>query len=65
MTELMITSSVLIRVVIMLRQWVWYIGIGIVGMTLLLSNLSFGRKLRKTRKVYRAVDFKLPVYEVN
>lgn len=46
-------------------QWVWYIGIGIVGMTLLLSNLSFGRKLRKTRKAYQADDCKLPVYTVD
>jgi len=49
----------------LLAQWVWYIGIGIVGMTLLLSNLSFGRKLRKTRKAYQADDCKLPVYTVD
>jgi beta-lactamase regulating signal transducer with metallopeptidase domain len=45
-------------------QWVWYIGIGIVGLTLLLSNLSFGRKLRKTRVRCQADHCKLPVYEV-
>ncbi|NLT15790.1 MAG: M56 family metallopeptidase [Clostridiales bacterium] len=49
----------------LLAQRVWYIGIGIVGMTLLLSNLSFGRKLRKTRKAYQADDCKLPVYTVD
>jgi len=49
----------------LLAQWVWYIGIGIVGMTLLLSNLSFGRKLRKARKEYQADGCKLPVYTVD
>mgnify|MGYP000897548755 CR=1 FL=1 len=48
----------------LLAQWVWYIGIGIVGLTLLLSNLSFSRKLRKTRKKYQAYNCKLPIYEV-
>jgi len=46
-------------------QCVWYIGIGIVGLTLLLSNLSFGRKLRKTRKAYQADNCKLPIYTVD
>jgi len=49
----------------LMAQWVWYIGIGIVGLTLLLSNFSFDRKLRKTRKVYEADDCKLPVYTVD
>jgi beta-lactamase regulating signal transducer with metallopeptidase domain len=49
----------------LLAQWVWYIGIGIVGLTLLISNLSFGRKLRKTREVYEADNCKLPVYTVD
>ena len=46
-------------------RWVWYIGIGIVGLTLLLSNLSFGRKLRKTRIRYQKDNCKLPVYTVD
>ena len=49
----------------LLAQWVWVIGIAIIGLTLLLSNLSFGRKLRKTRKAYRADGCKLPVYTVD
>ena len=48
----------------LLAQWGWYIGIGIIGSTLLLSNLSFSRKLRKTRKKYQADNCKLPIYEV-
>jgi beta-lactamase regulating signal transducer with metallopeptidase domain len=34
-------------------------------LTLLLSNLSFGRKLRKIRKAYQADDCKLPIYIVD
>lgn len=48
----------------LLAQWAWYIGIGIVGMTLLLSNLNFSRKLRKTRIHYQTDNCKLPVYLV-
>lgn len=48
----------------LLAKWTWYIGIGIVGMTLLLSNLSFTRKLRKTRIHYQTDNCKLPVYLV-
>jgi len=43
----------------------WIAGVVIVGMILLLSNLSFGAKLRKTRKAYQAEDCKLPVYTVD
>ncbi|MEA4896451.1 MAG: M56 family metallopeptidase [Oscillospiraceae bacterium] len=49
----------------LLAQWAWYIGIGIVGMTLFLSNLSFGKKLKKNRKAYETDDCKLPVYIVD
>jgi beta-lactamase regulating signal transducer with metallopeptidase domain len=48
----------------LLAKWVWYAGIGVVGLCLLLSNLSFGRKLRRTRKRFQADNCKLPVYEV-
>ena len=47
-----------------LPRLIWYIGIGVVGLCLLLSNLIFGRKLVKTRKKYQADNCKLPVYEV-
>lgn len=43
---------------------VWYAGIAVVGLVLLLSNLSFGRKLRKTRKEFDAPGVGLPVYVV-
>ena len=43
----------------------WSVGIGIVGLCLLLCNLSFGRKLRKTRKKFPADGCKLPVYIVD
>lgn len=43
---------------------VWSVGIGIVGLCLLLCNLSFGWKLRKTRKKFPADGCKLPVYTV-
>ena len=46
-----------------LLYYIWYAGIGIVGLCLFFSNLSFGRKLRKTRKKYQADNCKLPVYE--
>lgn len=45
-------------------KMVWLAGAGIVGAILLLSNLSFGRKLRETRKRFPADGCKLPVYEV-
>lgn len=47
-----------------LPRFIWYIGIGVVGLCLLLSNLIFGRRLVKTRKKYQAYNCKLPVYEV-
>lgn len=43
---------------------VWYTGIALVGLTLLLSNLSFSRKLRKTRVEFPAGDYSLRVYVV-
>lgn len=49
----------------LLARWVWYIGIGIAGLVLLLSNLSFSRKLRRTRKAHEADDCKLRVYTVD
>ena len=45
-----------------LAKWVWYAGITAFGLCLLLSNLSFGRKLGKTRKEFQADDCPLPVY---
>ncbi len=53
-------SAVLERVL----NTIWFIGTGTVGAILLLSNLSFGRKLKKTRKRFPADVCKLPVYEV-
>lgn len=50
-------------------KWVlkmlWFAGTGIVGAILLLSNLGFGRKLRKTRIRYPADGCELPVYIVD
>lgn len=43
---------------------VWITVIVIVGLILLLSNFSFSRKLKKTRKLYHVDNCKLPVYEV-
>lgn len=43
---------------------VWITGIVIVGLILLLSNFSFSRKLKKTRKLFHVDNCKLPVYEV-
>jgi beta-lactamase regulating signal transducer with metallopeptidase domain len=48
----------------LLAKWIWYAGIAAVGLCLILSNLSFGRKLRRTRKRFQADNCKLPVYEV-
>jgi beta-lactamase regulating signal transducer with metallopeptidase domain len=45
-----------------LLRFMWYAGIGIVGLCLLLSNLIFGRRLVETRKKYQAGNCKLPVY---
>ena len=53
-------SAVLVRVL----KMIWFFGAGIVGAILLLSNLSFGRKLRRTRKAIEMDDSKLPVYLV-
>lgn len=47
----------------MLRT-VWLAGIAVVGLTLLLSNLSFSRKLRKIRIRYQADNCKRPIYLV-
>ena len=44
-----LTDTGVVKLVI---YWTWYTGIAIIGLSLLLSNLSFGRKLRKTRKKY-------------
>lgn len=44
---------------------VWLAGIAVVGLTLFLSNLSFGKKLRKNRIHYQADNCKLPVYLVD
>ena len=43
-------------------RFVWLAGTAVVGLVLIISNLSFGRKLRKTRKSIEADDSKLPVY---
>jgi len=43
---------------------VWLAGIVVFGLTLLLSNLSFSRKLRKTRIRYQADNCERPVYLV-
>lgn len=43
---------------------VWLAGIAVVGLTLLLSNMSFSRKLRKTRIRYQIDDCERPVYLV-
>jgi beta-lactamase regulating signal transducer with metallopeptidase domain len=48
-----------------LLPFVWYAGIGGVGLCLIFSNLSFGRKLRKTRKAIEADGGRLPVYVVD
>jgi hypothetical protein len=48
----------------LLAKWIWYAGIAAVGLCLLLSNLSFGRKLRKNKKKIPSRHCKLPVYEV-
>lgn len=47
-----------------LLRYIWYAGIGLVGLCLILSNLSFGSKLRKTREKYQADNCKLPIYKV-
>jgi len=43
---------------------VWLAGVAIVGLTLLFSNLSFNKKLRKTRIRYQINNCKRPVYLV-
>ncbi|MGE5633441.1 MAG: M56 family metallopeptidase [Caulobacteraceae bacterium] len=43
---------------------VWLAGIAVVGLTLLLSNLSLSRKLRKTRIRYQTDNCERPVYLV-
>lgn len=48
----------------MLMQWIWAAGAAAVGLCLLLSNLSFGRKLSKTRTPFHTDDCPLPVYTV-
>lgn len=45
-----------------LLRFIWYIGIGIAGLCLLLSNLIFSRSLVRAREKYRADNCKLPVY---
>ena len=45
-----------------LLRFIWYAGIAIVGLCLILSNLIFGRRLVKAREKYQADNFKLPVY---
>lgn len=53
------------------RDWtktiaiIWYSGIAAVGLVLLFSNISFWRKLRRTRKEYVVSDCALPVYVVD
>ena len=47
-----------------LATMLWYGGILVVGLGLLLSNLIFYRKLRRTRKRYAIAGLRLPVYVV-
>ncbi len=66
-----ITSSVdgVVAIVPVTVPWIdvlnalWLVGVAAVGLCLLLSNLSFGRKLKRTRKRFPADGCKLPVYE--
>lgn len=54
-------SVVLERVI----KMIWYVGAVTVGAILLLSNLSFARKLKKTRRIFPADGCRLPVYIVD
>lgn len=47
-----------------LLRWVWAAGMLLMGLWLLISNLRFGRKLRKARRHYSIEGCKYPVYLV-
>ncbi len=51
-------SAILVRIL----RIVWLAGIAVVGLTLLISNLSFSRKLRKTRIHFQTDNCERPVY---
>lgn len=49
----------------MLMQWIWAAGAAAIGLSLLFSNLSFKRKLKKTRKAFQAPGSPLALYTVD
>ncbi len=44
---------------------VWFTGIAVVGLFLLIFNLRFAARIKKTRRVMNAGEYKLPVYVTN
>lgn len=45
-----------------LARYVWLAGAGLVGLWLLLGNLRFALRLKRSRKAFAAPDCRLPVY---
>lgn len=43
---------------------IWFLGVVVVGVWMLVVNIRFGRKLRKSRTHYEQKNYKLPVYLV-